>query len=81
MYILSSSYLQLLVMKLVSVILHIASYKWESICEWIIEKRKIQLLTDNLEAMSKIHSYYIANSKSELPNYSKDEPLKNFVQF
>ena len=47
----------------------------------MVGKRRTQLSTDNLEAMSKIHSYYIANSKSELPNYSKDEPLKNFVQF
>src|SRR5271170_4423868 len=69
----SPPYLQLLAMKLFSIIPHAASCEriW-SICEWIVGKRRTRLLTDNLEAMTKIHSYYIANSKSELPNYSKD---------
>ena len=35
-------------------------------------KRRTRLLVENLEAMSKIHSYYITNSKSELTNYGKD---------
>lgn len=66
-------YLQLLAIKLFSVVPHAASCEriW-SICGWMIGKRRTRLSTDNLEAMSKIHSYYIANSKSELPNYSKD---------
>ena len=70
----SPPYLQLLAMKLFSVIPHAASCErvW-SICGWMIGKRRTRLLTDNLEAMSKIHSYYIANGKSELPNYSKDQ--------
>ncbi|PKY58335.1 hypothetical protein RhiirA4_412077 [Rhizophagus irregularis] len=38
----------------------------------MVGKRRTRLLTENLESMSKIHSYYIANSKSELPNFSKD---------
>ena len=35
-------------------------------------KRRTRLSVENLEAMSKIHSYYITNSKSELTNYGKD---------
>ena len=67
-------YLQLLAIKLFSVVPHAASCEriW-SICGWMVGKRRTRLSTDNLEAMSKIHSYYIANSKSELPNYSKDK--------
>ncbi|PKY48442.1 hypothetical protein RhiirA4_404416, partial [Rhizophagus irregularis] len=43
-----------------------------------------RLLTGNLESMSKIHSYYIANSKSELPNFSKDrtaEELRTILNY
>src|SRR5205823_6751873 len=43
----------------------------------MMEKRRTQLLTDNLEAMSKIHSCYIANSKSELLNYGKDRTAED----
>ena len=70
-------YLQLLAIKLFSVVSHAASCEriW-SICDWMVGKRRIQLSTDNLEAMSKIHSYYIANSKSELSNYSKDQTVE-----
>ena len=70
-------YLQLLAIKLFSVVPHAASCEriW-SICGWMVGKRRTQLSTDNLEAMSKIHSYYIANSKSELPNYSKDRTVE-----
>jgi hypothetical protein len=66
-------YLQLLATKIFSIIPHAASCEriW-SICGWMVGKRRTRLSTDNLEAMSKIHSYYIANSKSELPNYSKN---------
>jgi hypothetical protein len=66
-------YLQLLATKIFSVVPHAASCEriW-SICGWMVGKRRTRLSTDNLEAMSKIHSYYIANSKSELPNYGKD---------
>ena len=66
-------YLQLLAIKLFSIIPHAASCEriW-SICGWMVGKRRTRLSADNLEAMSKIHSYYIANGKSELPNYSKD---------
>ncbi|CAB5378742.1 unnamed protein product [Rhizophagus irregularis] len=66
-------YLQLLSIKLFSIIPHAASCEriW-SICGWMVGKRRTRLLTENLESMSKIHSYYIANSKSELPNFSKD---------
>ena len=66
-------YLQLLAKKIFSIIPHAASCEriW-SICGWIVGKRRTRLLTDNLEAITKIHSYYIANSKSELPNCSKD---------
>jgi hypothetical protein len=66
-------YLQLLAIKLFSVAPHAASCEriW-SICGWMVGTRRTRLSTNNLEAMSKIHSYYIANSKSELPNYSKD---------
>ena len=38
----------------------------------MVRKRRTQLSVDNLEAMSKIHSYYITNCKSELANYGKD---------
>ena len=33
----------------------------------------MRLSVDNLEAMSKIHLYYITNCKSELANYGKDQ--------
>jgi hypothetical protein len=66
-------YLQLLAIKLFSIVPHAASCErvW-SICGWMVGKRRTRLLTENLEAIAKIHSYYIANSRSELPNYSKD---------
>ena len=65
--------MQLLAIKLFSIIPHAASCEriW-SICGWVVRKRRTRLLTSNLEAIAKIHSYYIADSKSELPNYSKD---------
>jgi hypothetical protein len=66
-------YLQLLAIKLFSIAPHAASCErvW-SICGWTIGKRRTRLSVDNLEAMLKIHSYYITNSKSELTNYGKD---------
>src|SRR6266498_3994586 len=66
-------YLQLLAIKLFSVVPHAASCEriW-SICGWMVGKRRTQLSVSNLEAMTKIHSYYIANGKSELSNYGKD---------
>lgn len=66
-------YLQLLAIKLFSIIPHAASCEriW-SICGWMVGKRRTRLSVDNLEAMSKIHSYYISNCKSELANYGKD---------
>jgi hypothetical protein len=73
-------YLQLLAMKLFSIIPHAASCEriW-SICGWMVGKRRTRLLTENLESMSKIHSYYIANSKSELPNFSKDRTADELI--
>ncbi|GES77785.1 ribonuclease H-like domain-containing protein [Rhizophagus clarus] len=67
-------YLQLLAIKLFSIIPHTANCEriW-SICGWMIGKRRTRLSVDNLEAMSKIHSYYITNIKPELPNYGKDQ--------
>jgi hypothetical protein len=38
----------------------------------LIGKRRTRLSVDNIEAMSKIHSYYVINCKSELANYGKD---------
>jgi hypothetical protein len=69
----SPPYLQLLAIKLFSIIPHAASCErvW-SICGWMIGKRRTQLSVENLESMVKIHSYYIANSKSELLNYGED---------
>lgn len=69
----SPPYLQLLALKLFSVIPHAASCErvW-SICGWMVGKRRTQLSVENLESMAKIHSYYIANSKSELLNYGKN---------
>ena len=69
----SPLYLQLLAIKLFSVVPHAASCEriW-SICGWMVGKRRTQLSVENLESMSKIHSYYIANSKSELLNYGKE---------
>lgn len=66
-------YLQLLAMKLFSIVPHAASCEriW-SICGWMVGKRRTRLSVSNLEAMTKIHSYYIANGKSELSNYGKD---------
>ena len=66
-------YLRLLAMKLFSIAPHAASCErvW-SVCGWMIGKRRTRLSVDNLEAMLKIHSYYITNSKSELTNYGKD---------
>ena len=67
-------YLQLLAIKLFSIIPHAASCEriW-SIYGWMVRKRRTRLLVDNLEAMSKIYSYYITNCKSELANYGKDQ--------
>ena len=67
-------YIQLLVKKLFSIVSHAANCEriW-SICGWMTGKRRTQLSVENLEAMSKIHSYYITNSKSELNNYGKDQ--------
>jgi len=39
----------------------------------MVGKRRTWLSVDNLEAMSKIYSYYITNCKSELANYGKDQ--------
>ncbi len=38
----------------------------------MVEKQRTWLSVDNLEAMSKIYSYYITNYKFELANYGKD---------
>ena len=38
----------------------------------MVGKRRTWLTVDNLEAMSKIYSYYITNIKPELINYGKD---------
>ncbi|CAB4463255.1 unnamed protein product [Rhizophagus irregularis] len=66
-------YIQLLAKKLFSIAPHAANCErvW-SICGWMTGKRRTRLSVENLEAMSKIHSYYITNSKSELTNYGKD---------
>ncbi|GBC54372.2 ribonuclease H-like domain-containing protein [Rhizophagus irregularis DAOM 181602=DAOM 197198] len=63
-------YIQLLAKKLFSIAPHAANCErvW-SICGWMTGKRRTRLSVENLEAMSKIHSYYITNSKSELTNY------------
>lgn len=73
----SPPYLQLLAIKLFSIVPHAASCEriW-SICGWMIGKRRTRLSVENVEAMSKIHSYYIANNKSELPNFSKDRTVE-----
>lgn len=67
-------YIQLLAKKLFSIAPHAANCEriW-SICGWMTGKRRTRLSVENLEAMSKIHSYYITNSKSELTNYGKDQ--------
>jgi hAT family C-terminal dimerisation region len=56
-------YKQLLTKKLFSIVPHAANCEriW-SICGWLTGKRRTRLSVDNLETMSKIHSYYIANS-------------------
>ncbi|CAG8764084.1 37076_t:CDS:2 [Gigaspora margarita] len=42
------------------------------ICGWMTEKRRTNLLVENLESLVKIHSYYINNKESELNLYSKE---------
>jgi len=59
------------VIKLFSVSPHAASYEhvW-LICGWIHGIRHTRLSVKNLDTIAQIHSYYIANNKSELSHYS-----------
>lgn len=63
-------YLQFLAVKLFSISPHAASCErvW-SICGWIYGTRRTRLLVENLDAIAQIHSYYIANNKSELTHH------------
>ncbi|CAG8762625.1 12767_t:CDS:1, partial [Cetraspora pellucida] len=74
----SLPYLRLLAIKLFSVSPHAANCKriW-SICGWIYEKRRVSFSVKNLDAIAQIRSYYIANSKYELPHYSVDKPIED----
>ncbi|CAG8434621.1 6010_t:CDS:2 [Scutellospora calospora] len=71
-------YLQLLAIKLFSVSPHAANCEcvW-STCGWIYGKRRISLSVKNLDAIAQIRSYYIANSKSELPHYGIDKSAED----
>jgi hypothetical protein len=40
------------------------------VVDW--KKKNKTISVDNIEVMSKIHSYYVINCKSELANYGKD---------
>lgn len=64
-------YLQQLAIKLFSVSPHAASCErvW-SVCGWIHGTRRTRLSVENLDAIAQIHSYYIANNKTELSHYS-----------
>jgi hypothetical protein len=44
-----------------------------SVCGWIHGTRRTRIFVKNLEAIAQIHSYYIANNKSELSHYGVEE--------
>jgi hypothetical protein len=74
-------YLQYLAVKLFSVSPHAASCEriW-SICGWIHGTRHTRLLVENLDAISQIHSYYIANNKSELSYHGAEQSEEEIRQ-
>jgi len=74
-------YLQLLATKLFSVSPHAASCErvW-SVCGWIYGTRRTRILVENLDAIAQIHSYYIANNKSELSYYGTGQSEEEIRQ-
>jgi hypothetical protein len=74
-------YLQFLAIKLFSVSPHTANCEriW-SICGWIHGTRCTRILVKNLEAIAQIHSYYIANNKSELSHYGVEKTEEKIQQ-
>jgi len=77
----SPPYLQYLVIKLFSVSPHAASCErvW-SVCGWIHGTRRTRILVENLDAIAQIHSYYIANNKSELSYYGTGQSEEEIRQ-
>ena len=74
-------YLKNLALRLFSVSPHAASCEriW-SICGWIYRTRRTRILVENLDAIAQIHSYYIANNKSELSYYGTEQSEEEIRQ-
>ncbi|RIA88853.1 hypothetical protein C1645_739070 [Glomus cerebriforme] len=74
-------YLQLLAIKLFSISPHAASCEriW-SVCGWIHGMHRTNILVKNLDAIAQIHSYYIANNKSELSYYGEEKSEEEIQQ-
>lgn len=63
--------LQVLTLRLFAITSHSASCECSfSILYWFYGQRHAKLLVDKVEGMCKLHTYYITNSKKELPYYS-----------
>src|ERR1044071_4945760 len=74
-------YLQHLAIKLFSVSPHAANCEriW-SVCGWIHGTCRTKISVTNLNAIAQIHSYYIANNKSELSHYGVEKSEEEIQQ-
>ncbi len=63
--------LQILALRLFAITPHSASCERSfSILSWFYGQRRANLAVNRVEGMCKLHTYYITNSKKELPYYS-----------
>ena len=78
------NYLEILALKLLRIKPQNASCeRVYSILKWLSANRRARLNTSKLEAMAKIHSWYISNAKEELKHISKnfsEEEIKFMIQ-
>lgn len=78
------NYIQQLAKKLFAITPHAASCEriW-STCGWLYGKKRCNLSTERVEALAKIHGYYVSNCKEELKlageNISENEILDTFL--
>jgi hypothetical protein len=78
------NYIQQLAKKLFAITPHAASCEriW-STCGWLYGKKRCNLSVERVEALAKIHSYYVSNCKEELKiageNISENEILETFL--
>ncbi|CAG8775280.1 22609_t:CDS:2 [Dentiscutata erythropus] len=78
---LKDNFIQIMALKITSLTSHnVSCERIFSILGWFCNKRRMKLNIDRLEAMSKLHSYYVTNAQAELKCVLNNQVDENQIE-